>query len=464
MGSIYLARDPNIGNRLVVLKLLREGIDNREMRQRFAQEASAAGNLRHVNIVTIFDVGEYQAQPFIAMEYIKGETLKELITRRPALPMGGKIQLMEELCSGLHYAHRAGVIHRDIKPANLMIDEEGLLKIVDFGIARLRSATGVTRKGTVLGTLNYMAPEQMAGEQVDSRADIFSFGAVLYEILSYRRAFPGEFPQIIQTILTARREPLDEVVPNLDPHLRAIVDSCLAKEPAHRCADLEQVRLELATVRRRIAVDAHLAEERQSQAWLAEARGELDRGELTTAALLVERALSRTPLLTEALALRKTIEGLTRRQVDSRDKTHAARPKPEAQIAILKPNGIQSATPPPPRGFSAHTGTWRSLGWGIAVTIMLISVVGWIWRSSSNTDSTPSPTSTVGAPNLAEGNDAFTRGRQYDALDRIEQAISSYERAVRYLPDDDPNKQVAKTRLDALRAERSELAHLLRIR
>ena len=185
MGSIYLACDPNIGNRAVVIKLLRHGFDDREMRERFASEAHAAGALHHPNIVTIFDVGEYEGQPFIAMEYIKGQTLTEMIDERPRLSIVRKIELLEELCAGLDYAHKAGVVHRDIKPANLMLNERGVLKIVDFGLARLRSTPrGTTRAGMVVGTLNYMAPEQMAGDQIDARADIFAFGAVMYELLS----------------------------------------------------------------------------------------------------------------------------------------------------------------------------------------------------------------------------------------------------------------------------------------
>src|SRR5258706_1475929 len=322
MGSIYLARDPKTGNRQVVLKVLRDGFDNAEMRERFAREANAAGGLRHVNIVTIFDVGEYEGQPFIAMEYIKGTTLTDVIARKPELTMARKLQWMEELCAGLHYAHKAGVVHRDIKPANIMIDEDGLLKIVDFGIARLRSAgTGMTRTGNVMGTLNYMAPEQMAGQPVDAQADIFSFGAVFYEVISYRKAFPGEFPSIIQKILTAQREPLLTLVPDLDPALGDIVDRCLAKDPVDRRADLHQVRLELATIRQRIAVDDHLKEERQLKAWLSEAKGEIDRGALTSAAMLVERALSVNGSLSEALAMRKSIDEVRRKLVDGQEKT-----------------------------------------------------------------------------------------------------------------------------------------------
>src|SRR5207248_4783017 len=124
-----------IGNRAVVIKLMRDGFDDREMRERFASEANAAGALHHPNIVTIFDVGECEGRPFIAMEYINGRTLTEMIDARPHLSLGRKIELLEELCAGLDYAHNASIVPRDIKPANVMLSDRGLLKIVDFGLA-----------------------------------------------------------------------------------------------------------------------------------------------------------------------------------------------------------------------------------------------------------------------------------------------------------------------------------------
>jgi serine/threonine-protein kinase len=187
MGSVYLARDPAI-DRLVAIKLLKEGFDNAELRERFMREARSAGRLRHINIVTIFDVGEHDNQPFIAMEYVEGETLYALIKRRAALSIGRKIQLMDELAAGLQYAHRGGIVHRDIKPKNVMLDADGVVKVLDFGIARVADGGGggiKTQAGMLMGTLNYMAPEQMMGlPDVDARADQFSAGAVFYELLA----------------------------------------------------------------------------------------------------------------------------------------------------------------------------------------------------------------------------------------------------------------------------------------
>jgi tetratricopeptide (TPR) repeat protein/predicted Ser/Thr protein kinase len=287
MGNLYLARDPRIGNRRVVIKLLREAADSPEVRERFAREAEAAGGLHHANIVTIFDVGEFHTEPFIAMEYIEGETLTEIIRRRAKLSVTRKIQLMEELCAGLHFAHRAGVVHRDIKPANVMVDQEGVLKILDFGIARL-GGSQMTRTGIVIGTLNYMAPEQMSGQHADARADMFSAGAVFYELLTYRQAFPGQPPAIFHTIMTATHEPIGAVAPDIDPAVAAVVERCLACERNDRYPDMAAVRRELSVIRQRIAAD----EQAQLQRRVDEARAAMGAGDFETALNAAEEALA----------------------------------------------------------------------------------------------------------------------------------------------------------------------------
>src|SRR5918994_382696 len=193
MGALFLARDPAI-DRLLAIKLLRRGFDSDELRSRFAREAKAAGRLRHPNIVTIFDVGEHDGDPFIAMEFLAGETLQELIRHGARLSLARRLKLLEELCDGLSYAHRAGLVHRDIKPANLMVDAEGVLKILDFGIVRLEEG-GSTAAGMLVGTVNYMSPEQVHGGEIDHRSDIFAVGLVAYELLTARQAFRGSIKE-----------------------------------------------------------------------------------------------------------------------------------------------------------------------------------------------------------------------------------------------------------------------------
>jgi serine/threonine protein kinase len=250
MGSLYLAKDPKIG-RLVAIKLVRQEFDTPDARQRFAREAQSAGTLRHPNIVTIFDVDEHEGLPFIAMEYIDGETLGEIVKRKALVPVTKKLSWVEDLCAGLAYAHRQGVIHRDIKPANLMVDTEGTLKILDFGLAR-RDASKFTQSHIIIGTPNYMSPEQIRGVNIDTRSDIFSVGALLYEVLTYKEAFPGAVHQTMHKILHEEPEPLDMYVPSLDPAVQRILDRALAKDRDGRYPDLSQMKNDLTEVRQRM--------------------------------------------------------------------------------------------------------------------------------------------------------------------------------------------------------------------
>ena len=246
MGVLYLAVDPII-DRLVAIKLMRVGHDS-ELAERFAREARAAGRLLHPNIITIFDVGDHEGQPFIAMEYVTGETLGELVKRRAQLPLARKVRLIADLCDGLSFAHRSGIVHRDIKPANIMVTREGILKILDFGIAHLADSR-MTQTGAFMGTPAYMSPEQISGNVIDHRSDIFAVGAVLYELLAYRQAFEGDSPiRITHRILTEQPTPLLEIDPSLNRALVDIVRRAIEKEPSSRYADLTAMRADLLKV------------------------------------------------------------------------------------------------------------------------------------------------------------------------------------------------------------------------
>ncbi|MBI2835028.1 MAG: protein kinase [Acidobacteria bacterium] len=289
MGYLYLARDPAI-ERLVAIKLLRDNSD--EVRERFAREARSAGRLRHVNIVTIFDVGEHDGQPFIAMEYIPGNTLADLIGRRAPLSIVRKLTLVEELCAGLAYAHNAGIIHRDIKPANLIVDADGVLKILDFGIARI-GGSGMTLAGMLIGTINYMSPEQVTGQRIDHRSDIFAVGAVLYELLTYRQAFPGGIEEgLIPKIQTLNPEPISKFIADRDPDLERMIFRALAKDPADRYQDLGRMRLDIAAIRHRLSP-------------VEETRTDLDLPEQATVLQASTPPPSMTPRRTDRAAIAK---------------------------------------------------------------------------------------------------------------------------------------------------------------
>jgi hypothetical protein len=259
MGDLYLARDPSL-DRFVAIKLLKEhSQDDPELRERFIREARSVAKLRHPNIVVVHDVGEDDGRPFIAMEYIAGETLTEVLRRTPTLPLVRRLELMEHLCAGLAHAHTAGIVHRDIKPANIMLDGEGVLKILDFGIARLGNS-GMTQEGMMMGTLNYMSPEQVAGRGVDKGTDIFAVGAVLYEVIALEQAFPGRIDTgILNKILNEGPVPLEQRVPGIDPELVAIVRKALDPDVTRRYHDCNVLRLDLARVRRRLVENEHAA-------------------------------------------------------------------------------------------------------------------------------------------------------------------------------------------------------------
>src|SRR5438105_7012079 len=192
MGVVYKATDPTIG-RTVALKTMRldvHGLDAKEMVRRFQNESRAAGVLNHPNIVTIYDAGEHDGIFYIAMEFIEGTTLHELMAEKRVLAADEVIQIARQICCGLDYAHSNGIVHRDIKPANIMITPNGTVKIMDFGIAK--AGGGMTSTGQVLGTPNYMSPEQVKGKPLDGRSDLFSLGVVLYEMATGEKPFVGQ--------------------------------------------------------------------------------------------------------------------------------------------------------------------------------------------------------------------------------------------------------------------------------
>lgn len=250
MGVVYRAVDPNIG-RTVALKTMRldiEGIGHEEMLQRFRNEARAAGLMSHPNIVTIHDADEYGGLFYIAMEFLEGETLQSLMTQKRIFSAEEILVLAGQVSSGLDYAHAMRVVHRDIKPANIMITRQNVAKIMDFGISK--SVDTMTRTGQVLGTPYYMSPEQVMGRELDGRADLFSFGVVLYEMATGERPFTGEnVTTIIYKIVNESPIPACELQLSVHPGLSMAIGRCLAKDPAERyqsgaqlAADLENFR------------------------------------------------------------------------------------------------------------------------------------------------------------------------------------------------------------------------------
>ncbi len=254
MGIVYLARDPLIG-RLVALKTFRIGFAARDeelvqFRSRFVREAQSAGILSHPSIVTIHDVVDEGVSGicFIAMEYVKGTNLKQLLQRPDPFPIGFVIDVVSQVADALDYAHSRGVVHRDIKPANILITPDNRVKITDFGIARLESSN-LTMEGQLLGTPNYMAPEQIQGKEIDHRADIFSLGVVFYEMLTRKKPFQGEnMTAVTHKIVFDAFRPAEEIVKDLPKGLSAVLARCLEKDPNRRFARAAEIARELQTV------------------------------------------------------------------------------------------------------------------------------------------------------------------------------------------------------------------------
>jgi len=248
MGVVYRARDPII-NRLVALKTITTGLaDDPNLLQRFYREAQSAGGLQHPNIVTIYDMGDENNVPYIAMELIDGDSLEKVISQRMSVPLALKFTYLVQACRAFDYAHKRGIVHRDIKPGNVMVNKESVAKVVDFGIARVLD-TSKTQTGMLIGTFAYMSPEQYHGEHADERSDIWSFGVLLYELLCYQRPFVGDNPAtLMHSICSAEPPPLRERVPDCPAEMDAILSRILRKSPQDRFQSMEDLLLELEPV------------------------------------------------------------------------------------------------------------------------------------------------------------------------------------------------------------------------
>jgi len=237
MGLVYSARDPML-ERMVAIKTVNLSMDQDEREEyegRFQQEARAAGSLNHPNIVTIYDVGKSGNLAFMAMELLEGREVRAMLAGGRILPASQAVNIAAQVAEGLSYAHERGVVHRDIKPANIMVVRDGLAKIMDFGIARMRSSDVRTQTGVVLGSPKYMSPEQVQGKRSDHRSDIFSLGVVLYEMLTGKAPFEGEnMTAIMFQTINFSPEPPSRVNPALPEILDFIVAKALAKRPDDR--------------------------------------------------------------------------------------------------------------------------------------------------------------------------------------------------------------------------------------
>ena len=297
MGVVYRAWDP-ILKRLVALKtMVGDFKDNPDLLKRFYREAQSAGGLRHFNIVTIYDLGVENNQPFIAMEFLEGSDLQSMLQKGKIQTLNQIVHIMRQCSDGLHYAHARGIVHRDVKPANIFVLEDGTVKIVDFGIAMVASST-MTRTGMVMGTVTYMSPEQVQGKEMDGRSDQFSLGIILYEMLTGRKPFQGEsIPQIFYQILNQAPPSVRDVYPHCPPLLEIVLHRSLEKNRDQRYSELSQMSKDLQnilnglkrvyTLKEAVALDTGSSTQ-MGEDILTAVQALIDRGDFATASARLE--------------------------------------------------------------------------------------------------------------------------------------------------------------------------------
>jgi serine/threonine protein kinase len=251
MGSVYEGHDPALDRRVAIKTLTSEAIADAESRGRFEREARAAAKLAHPNIVTVFELGNFggKEKPYIVMEYLEGTDVASVISGSRGLPLAEALDIVVQLCRALDFAHQKGVVHRDVKPANLRYLDDGQIKIMDFGIARVEGSHQITKSGVMIGTLHYMSPEQIRGEKLDGRTDIFSAGCILYELLTGVRPFSGESAtSILYNIVHETPKPVLEKNADLPQEVQRVIDRALSKKPEDRFATAGEMAKELEKI------------------------------------------------------------------------------------------------------------------------------------------------------------------------------------------------------------------------
>jgi serine/threonine protein kinase len=370
-GTVYKGRDPFI-KRLVAIKTCQS--DEEEIRKRFFREAELAGNLHHPNVTTIYDFGVTEdGTPYIVQEFLTGEDLDKLLKKHVPMSLHRKVRILIDVCEGLGYAHAAGIIHRDIKPSNIRILDDGTVKIMDFGIAKsLVSPSTLTQTGITLGTASYLAPEQIRGETLDARTDIFSLGVVAYEIFAGQKPFAGDhISTVLYRIMNETPPRPGEIEPAVPASLDAVVYRALEKDRGHRYASCAELKKELAAALKQIPDDVPTLSTTR--------RPGLD----------VEKTVS-TPS-----------SGLSRASATAEMPSPPSAPTPTptpktasvADVHLRTGTGLQRAAPPPRERSHA-------LGIFAGAAALLVAVVGGFLflRAQTRTPSTPVPVPVAPSP------------------------------------------------------------------
>ncbi len=372
MGAVYKGRDSIIGRDVAIKVIHERALNAPSIKKRFYREAQSAGRLAHENITVIYDIGEEGETPYLVMEYLEGSDLRDMLNKGASLSNQEKISIAIQICRGLDYAHRQGIIHRDIKPENIRVLPNGRIKIMDFGIARIQNETqGLTQTNLSLGTPRYMSPEQVKGEELDGRSDIFAFGVMLYELLTGENPFMGDHvTTIIYKILHAAPEPIQIEPGELSDGLHPIVERCLAKDRDERYQSFEAVLSDL--------LPFYAAPDQ-------------------TASIHNQTLAEELPPVDETVAL--ATSSPTAKTIFS-PLEHTPMPIPQASS---RPQGPRAAAPPPsaPPASTSKKPLWAALG---VVVVLVLAGGGYLlFRPDAATDG-PRETATVPPTDNAENN------------------------------------------------------------
>jgi len=416
MGVVYKAFDPQIERNVAIKVISTQRMDDPELRERFFREARAAGHLSHPNIVVVYDLGEQDGHPYIAMEFVDGITLDALMRGGEPFSMSRRIGVMLDVCDGLAYAHDNGVIHRDVKPGNIMVTRSGAAKILDFGLARLVSSD-LTRSNLMLGTMSYMAPEQLRSEAIDHRVDIFAMGVVMYELFSGRRPFESDSAaSAIYNVLEEEPLPVHECNPHAPPELGPIVHRALAKNREERYSSLHELAQDLASIPVTPEQDAAIPVTPQPGT-----TGEFE-----------PTMLPQTPF--PAISRRTTPLPRARTPTPARG-TRTLAGAPQSPASGRPPSAPAAAPEPGPAVSSAG----RGLIIGIAAALLLVAAVaaGLLVRRSDGTPGTEAP-SADGRPSAGEqtARSHVARGRDAFKAADYQTALNEGQAALRVRPND----------------------------
>ncbi len=365
MGEVYKALDPTL-QRTVAVKTVRPDIDRPEYLERMMREAQACARLSHPNIVTVFEAGQADGVVFIAMEFLQGDNLAEVLEKH-ALPFDEKIRILTKVLDALQHAHNLDIVHRDIKPSNIHVQADGTIKLMDFGLARMLTADTLTASGNVLGTPHYASPEQLKGQTIDRRSDIYSTGVMAYEMLSGRRPFEPDNDSISSVIIKVISEaprPMNTDVSRMLPEIEAIVSKSMAKLPEDRYQSADEMRRALS-------------------AFLDASRAKLS---------AIDSSAGVTVMLPAA-------GGSSSAATTSQDFVPtlvASQAPPQSPWQSPSPSESQSQLPPPPPSTAKW---WWAGGTAAAAIVGAVLVLGWPTATAENAASpAASPLTTAPAP------------------------------------------------------------------